>query len=112
MPAERTLHVPGGTIVPRLPVEPRLPRQSIEDPRIDVAAAVVAHVDDQAVALEDRRVLANPVADVAATHGAKMDVTDLGPARLLDPIPARHLPLVVTQSLFQTNFLLGKRFLR
>ena len=51
--AERVLHVPVRVADPVLPVEPGLAEQPAEDPAVDVAAAVVAHVDDQALAIED-----------------------------------------------------------
>ena len=49
----------------RLPVEPGLAQQLLEDPAIDVAAVIVADVDDQPVAVEDRVKLALPLRHVA-----------------------------------------------
>jgi len=40
------LHVPGGIADARLPVEPRLAQQLGEEPGIDIAAAIVADIDD------------------------------------------------------------------
>ena len=58
VPAEGVLHVPRRMADARLPVEPGLAQQLLEDPAVDVAAAVVPHVDDQAVAIEHRIELA------------------------------------------------------
>src|ERR1017187_7696348 len=50
--AEGVLHVPRWIADTRLEVEPCLPQQCAQQPRIDVAAMVVAHVDDESLAIE------------------------------------------------------------
>ena len=66
MTAEGVLHVPGRIADARLPVEPRLAQQLSEQPRIDVAPIVVADVDDEPLAVEDRVELARPLVDVSS----------------------------------------------
>src|SRR5207249_3331065 len=86
--AEGVLHVPVRRADPRLPVEPGAPHQLLEDPRVDVAAAVVTHVDDEPGAIEDRIEVALPFGHVAAAHGAQVEVADLRLPRLLDALAA------------------------
>ena len=82
---------------PVLPVEPGLAHELLEDPGVDVAAAVVADVDDQALAVEDRIEVLDPLRVVVAAHGPQVDVADLALAGLLDLEPAGVLPLGVAE---------------
>src|SRR4029078_10438452 len=96
MSAEGILHVPGRAANSRLPVEPGLPQELFENPAIDVAAVIVANVDDQAVTVEDRVELTLPLRHVARLHRAQMDVAKFALSRLLDRQPPRVLPFVVS----------------
>jgi len=62
--AEGFLHVPGGVADARLEIEPGLAEELAEKPGVDVAAFVVADVDDEALAVVDGIVVALPLADV------------------------------------------------
>ena len=90
--AEGVLHVPGRLADARLPVEPRLAQQPAEDPAVDVAAAVVAHVDDEPLAVEHRVELARPLGDVVAAHRAQVHVADLAAARPAPPAAGACTP--------------------
>src|SRR2546423_11815731 len=81
----------------RLPPEPGAPHELAEDPRIDVAAAVAAQVDHEAVAVEDRIVVALPGGDVGRSHRAQVHVADATGAQRVDTQAARVLPLGVAQ---------------
>ena len=98
--AESTLHVPLRLADTRLPVEPGLAKQFAEKPGVDVAAFVVADVDDETLAIEDGVVLAGPLIDVVRAHGAQMDVADVAGGGGLDFEPAGVLPLGVAQVVF------------
>ncbi len=66
-------------------------------PAVDVAAVVVAHVDDQPLAIEHRVELALPLGHVAAAHRAQVHVADPVVGQLLDRQPPRVFPLVVAK---------------
>ena len=87
----------------RLPEEPGLAQQLFEDPAVDVAAAIVADVDDQALAREDRVELALPLGDVAAAHRPQVDVADLALAGFLHGLTACELPFVVAEIVFRVD---------
>ena len=97
MAAESVGHVRVGSSLPRLPPEPRLAQELGEDPALDVPPPVVAHVDDQAGAVEDRVEVAGPARVVVAPHRPQVDVADLGLPLRLDGEPARELPVAVAQ---------------
>ena len=54
--------------------------------------SIVAHVDDEAVASEDRIELALPLGDVAAAHRAQVHVADVPVAGFLHRLPSRVAP--------------------
>ena len=60
MASECILHIPGRLADPSLPVEPGLADQFLQDDAVDVTAPIVAHIDDQALPVEDRIVVAVP----------------------------------------------------
>ena len=60
----------------RLPVEPGLAQEFGEEPGIDVAAFVVAHVDDQPLAIEDWIEFARPLIDIVRAHGLQVNIAD------------------------------------
>src|SRR5262249_11040006 len=66
--AKCLLHVPKWLTGARLPVHPRFAHELSENPAIDIAAPIVANVDDQARAVEHRRILFDPLADVTRPH--------------------------------------------
>ena len=80
-----------------LPVEPGLAHELLQDPGIDVAAAVVADVDDQALAVEDRVEVLDPFRVIVAAHGPEMDVADVALAGLLDLETPGVFPLGVAE---------------
>ena len=80
----------------RLPVEPGLSQQLFEDPAVDIAAVVVADVDDQSFAIEDRIELTLPLRHVVAPHRAQVHVSDLASSCLFDGEPSGVLPFVVS----------------
>ena len=47
MSSEGIWHVPVCASVARREKHPRLPHKALEEPRVDVAASVVAHIDDE-----------------------------------------------------------------
>src|SRR5438477_13148142 len=98
MATERVLHIPGRVAGARLPVEPRLPHQPLEEPAVDVAAVVVPNVDDQSIAVEGRIEVARPLSDVVSAHGAEVHVADVA-VLLPDGEAARVLPLRVAKTL-------------
>jgi len=57
-------------------VRPSAAEKLAENPGVDVAAAVVAHVDDQTLTIKNGVELAHPVVDVVGAHFAEVDVTD------------------------------------
>src|SRR6185437_1456134 len=64
---------------------------------IDVAAMIVADIDDEALTVEDRVEVAGPLIYVVGPHGAEVEVTD-GAVRLAARLqPSGVLPLVVAQ---------------
>src|SRR5229473_2624263 len=75
VPAISILHVGIGIADARLPPEPRRPQQLPQQPGIDVAALIVAHVNDQALAVEHRVKLPRPLLDVPGSHRAQMNVS-------------------------------------
>src|SRR6185437_12641077 len=95
--AQRILHVPVGRTHARLPVHPAPAHQLLEDPRVDVAAAVVAVVEDEARAVEHGIEVALPLRDVPGAHGAQMHVADGALTQAVHEQAARVLPLVVAQ---------------
>ena len=91
------LHVPRRVAGARLPVEPRLAHQPLEDPAVDVATVVVPNVDDEPLAVERGIEVAGPLRDVTAPHRPQMDVTDVAIALLLDGEAPRVLPFRVAE---------------
>jgi len=66
-----------------VPVKPGLAEQAIEDPAVDVAAAVLSHVEDQPLLVEHRRELAHELVHVVRAHRAQVQVSNLAVALLL-----------------------------
>src|ERR1700722_9510427 len=62
--AKRVLHVPDGIPDARLPVKPGLAEKFGENPGIDIAAVVVADIDDQALAVKHGIKITGPFGDV------------------------------------------------
>src|SRR5947208_12802231 len=97
MATERVLHIPGRVAGARLPVEPRLPHQPLEEPAVDVAAVVVPNVDDEPFAVERRIEIPRPLGDVVPAHRPQMHVPDVVVSLLLDREPPRVLPFCITK---------------
>src|SRR5207249_12247150 len=93
MPPEGALHVPDRVAHARLPVEPRLAQQLLQEPGVDVAAAVVANVDHETLAVEDGIELPRPLRDVLGPHGPQVHVPDLSLAQAVHLEPSCVLPL-------------------
>ena len=94
---EGVLHVPTGLAGASLPVHPGLTHQLLENEAVDVAAAVVPDIDNQALTVEDGIEVAVPLVDVVAAHRAEVDVPDLALAGGLDLHSACVLPVRVAE---------------
>src|SRR5665647_1748749 len=97
VPAESVLHVPGRLADPVLPVEPGFAHELLEDPGIDVAAVVVADVDDQTLAVEDGIEVLDPLRVIGVAHGPQVDIADVALPGLLDLETAGVFPLSVAE---------------
>ena len=104
MAAECVLHVRVRLACARLPVHPWLSQQSRENEAVDVAAAIVARIDDQALTVEYRIEIAEPRCDIARRHGAKMNIADPVLRQLVRSLTARKFPVAVTQRSFAILF--------
>ena len=99
MPAEGLLHVPVRRSGGRLPEGPGAPHQRVEDPAVDVAAAVAAHVDDQAFAIDVGVELARKGRDVRWPHRAQVEVADAASPTGVDARAVGLHPVAITQRL-------------
>ena len=97
MAAESGLHVGIDVAEARGPPHPRLPHEAGHDPAIDVAAAVVAEVENQGGAVGHRVEITGPLGVVRRAHRAEMDVADLVAARRVDAVTTLLLPIGVAQ---------------
>ena len=96
--AECVLHIPRWIADARLPVEPGFAQQIAEEPRVDIAAVVMAHIDDESLAVEDGVIIARPLIDVARAHGLQMDIADVSLRFCVDLRAARVFPLCVAHA--------------
>ncbi len=96
--AEGILHIPAWIADARLPVEPGFAQQIAEEPRVDIAAVIMANVDDEALAIEDGVKIARPLIDVAGPHGLQVDIADVAVGVCVDLSAARVLPLGVAHA--------------
>ena len=98
--AEGVLHVREGIADARLPEEPGAAEKFGENPGVDVAAVVVADVDDEALAVVDGIEVASPFGDVVGAHGAKVDVADVVLGVGIDFAAAGKFPFGVAKIAF------------
>ncbi len=95
MAAESGLHVGIDVAEAGSPPHPRLPHEAGHDPAVDVAAAVVAEVQNQGGAVGHRVEITGPLGVVRRAHRAKMDIADLIAACCVDAATTLLLPIGV-----------------
>src|SRR5215510_10114638 len=98
MTSEGILHVPCGVPHWRLPVKPGLAQELAQQPAVNVATGVVAHIDDQPLAVKDRVEIPRPFRKIAPTHGPQMYVTNAAVPALFHPLPTADLPISIAQA--------------
>jgi len=76
MAAKGVLHIPRWLADAGFPIEPDSSHQLFQDNAVNVSASIVAHVNDESLAVEYGVEVAIPFGEIPPTHRLQVHVTD------------------------------------